>query len=76
MPEGTPGAALARLQKMLRPAGGGVYVVSTGVAEQQALMQAVPEPDPVREKGRAGQALQGELPSVANPPPGCVFAGR
>ena len=42
----------------------------------QALMAAVPEPDPVREKGRAGQALQGELPSVLNPPLGCVFASR
>ncbi len=42
----------------------------------EALMQAVPEPDPVREKGRAGQALQGELPSVSAPPPGCVFASR
>jgi len=42
----------------------------------QALMQAVPEPDPRREKGRLGQALQGELPSVANPPAGCVFASR
>lgn len=42
----------------------------------QALMQAVPEPDPVLEKGRIGQALQGELPSVAAPPPGCVFASR
>ena len=42
----------------------------------QALMQAVPEPDPRREKGRSGTALQGELPSVLNPPPGCVFASR
>lgn len=42
----------------------------------QALMQAVPEPDPRREKGRVGTALQGELPSVLNPPPGCVFASR
>ena len=42
----------------------------------QALMAAVPEPDPAREKGRAGQALQGELPSVLNPPLGCVFASR
>lgn len=41
-----------------------------------ALMQAVPEPDPVREKGRVGAALQGELPSVLAPPPGCVFASR
>ncbi|MFM2356490.1 MAG: hypothetical protein RLZZ528_2226 [Pseudomonadota bacterium] len=42
----------------------------------QALMQAVPEPDPVHERGRVGTALEGELPSVANPPAGCVFATR
>jgi oligopeptide transport system ATP-binding protein len=41
-----------------------------------ALMDAVPEPDPRREKGRVGTALPGELPSVLNPPPGCVFASR
>ena len=41
-----------------------------------ALMLAVPEPDPKREKGRIGQSLAGELPSVLNPPPGCVFASR
>jgi oligopeptide/dipeptide ABC transporter ATP-binding protein len=39
-------------------------------------MDAVPEPDPRREKGRVGTALAGELPSVLNPPPGCVFASR
>jgi oligopeptide transport system ATP-binding protein len=42
----------------------------------QALMAAVPEPDPRREKGRVGQALEGELPSVLTPPKGCVFASR
>ena len=42
----------------------------------QALMLAVPEPDPKREKGRIGQSLPGELPSVLNPPAGCVFASR
>jgi oligopeptide transport system ATP-binding protein len=42
----------------------------------QALMQAVPEPDPRREKGRIGTALRGDLPSVLNPPQGCVFASR
>lgn len=38
------------LQRILRPAGGGVYVVSTGLAEQQALMQAiyrVPAPEAI-----------------------------
>jgi oligopeptide transport system ATP-binding protein len=42
----------------------------------QALMQAVPEPDPRRERGRVGTALAGELPSVLSPPLGCVFASR
>jgi oligopeptide transport system ATP-binding protein len=42
----------------------------------RALMEAVPEPDPRREKGRIGQSLPGELPSALNPPPGCVFASR
>ena len=42
----------------------------------RALMEAVPEPDPRRERGRVGQSLPGELPSVLNPPPGCVFASR
>ena len=41
-----------------------------------ALMQAVPEPDPRRERGRIGQSLPGEMPSVLNPPKGCVFASR
>ncbi len=42
----------------------------------RALMLAVPEPDPRRERGRVGQSLPGELPSVLNPPQGCVFASR
>jgi oligopeptide transport system ATP-binding protein len=42
----------------------------------QALMAAVPEPDPVTERGRLGQSLPGELPSPLAPPPGCVFATR
>ncbi len=42
----------------------------------KALMSAVPEPDPRREKGRIGQSLRGELPSALSPPPGCVFASR
>ena len=40
----------------------------------KALMIAMPEPDSVGEKGRCGTALMGELPSVLNPPKGCVFA--
>jgi oligopeptide transport system ATP-binding protein len=42
----------------------------------QALMAAVPEPDPVTERARLGRSLQGELPSPLAPPPGCVFTSR
>ena len=39
----------------------------------QALLAAVPEPDPVVERARPHQILPGEVPSPLNPPPGCVF---
>jgi oligopeptide transport system ATP-binding protein len=41
-----------------------------------ALKQAVPEPDVAIERLRRGQSLSGELPSIARPPPGCVFSSR
>ncbi len=42
----------------------------------RALMDAVPEPDPVHEAGRAFAAIEGEIPSAVSPPPGCVFSTR
>jgi oligopeptide transport system ATP-binding protein len=42
----------------------------------QALMSAVPEPDPERERKRQRITLEGEVPSPANPPGGCVFHTR
>jgi oligopeptide/dipeptide ABC transporter ATP-binding protein len=42
----------------------------------RSLLDAIPVPDPQVQPGRLAQALQGELPSPANPPAGCVFHTR
>ncbi|HEY1266275.1 MAG TPA: dipeptide ABC transporter ATP-binding protein [Candidatus Binatia bacterium] len=42
----------------------------------QALLSAVPVPDPVIEARRARVVLGGEVPSPSNPPAGCVFHPR
>ena len=42
----------------------------------QALLAAVPIPDPTIEKTRRHRMLQGEVPSPINPPSGCVFHPR
>ena len=42
----------------------------------QALLSAVPIPDPVIEKERQRILLKGELPSPINPPKGCNFNTR
>ena len=40
----------------------------------QALLSAVPIPDPVVKKN--GQVLEGDIPSALNPPKGCRFNTR
>ena len=42
----------------------------------QALLAAVPVPDPETESKRKHQVVKGEVPSPMNPPSGCVFHPR
>jgi oligopeptide transport system ATP-binding protein len=42
----------------------------------QALLAAVHTPNPQRERKRKRMVLSGDLPSPANPPPGCNFSTR
>ena len=42
----------------------------------QALLSAIPLPDPILERKREQIILQGDIPNPVNPPTGCVFNTR
>jgi oligopeptide transport system ATP-binding protein len=42
----------------------------------QALLTAIPVPDPDKEKNRKRILMEGDPPSAIDPPPGCKFQGR
>lgn len=42
----------------------------------QALLSAIPVPDPDLERGKTIDLLAGDPPSPLNPPPGCTFRNR
>jgi oligopeptide transport system ATP-binding protein len=42
----------------------------------QALLAAIPTPDPKHAREQAGAAVAGEMPSPIDPPAGCVFHTR
>ncbi|RYL89290.1 hypothetical protein EWH91_10830 [Sporolactobacillus sp. THM19-2] len=42
----------------------------------QALLSAIPVPNPAEERRKKRVVLEGELPSPVNPPTGCKFRTR
>jgi oligopeptide transport system ATP-binding protein len=64
------------LGKAMEVARGDALYARPGHPYTEALLSAIPIPDPRIERGKVLQLLSGDMPSPLAPPSGCVFRTR